>query len=79
MFGVVQPHSNLDGVALPDPMEYVFHFLAAFSFCLLNRLPILEAFETKQFLEAVKLFLLALIAFSRRFSCKSDFVQVTSK
>ena len=29
MFCVVQPHPNLDGVALPDPVEDVFHLVLA--------------------------------------------------
>ena len=29
MFCVVQPHPNLDGVALPDPMEDVLHLVLA--------------------------------------------------
>ena len=28
MLGVVEPHANLDGVALPDPLEDVLHGLA---------------------------------------------------
>ena len=29
MLGVVEPHANLDGVALPDPLEDVLHGLAS--------------------------------------------------